>query len=103
MPKSSKLLDPILPGEILWEEFMVPLGITQNRLARDIDVPANRIHEIVKGKRAISADTALRFGQYFNTSAEFWLGLQMDYDMRQARQNVWPKISHRIRPLEQAS
>jgi antitoxin HigA-1 len=95
----SEPLEPIAPGEILLEEFMHPHAISQNRLARDIDVPAARINEIVKGKRAITADTALRLGKYFGTSAELWLGLQMEYDIRRARRDVWPTIEPQIRPL----
>ncbi len=75
---------PLHPGEILLEEFLKPMGITQYRLAKDINVPQRRISEIVQGKRAITADTALRLGKYFNVSPELWLGLQADYDIRVA-------------------
>lgn len=92
-----ELLDPIPPGEILLEEFMRPLGISINALARDIHVPPNRISEIVNGKRGITADTALRLGKYFDVSPELWLGLQADYDIRVARRTVWPEIEPRIR------
>jgi antitoxin HigA-1 len=95
-------LELIAPGEILLEEFMRPHAISQNRLSRDIDVPVARINEIVKGKRAITADTALRLGKYFGTSAELWLGLQMEYDIRRARRDVWPTIEPQIRPLTAA-
>lgn len=98
----SEPLELIAPGEILLEEFMRPHAISQNRLARDIDVPVARINEIVKGKRAITADTALRLGKYFGTSAELWLGLQMEYDIRRARRDLWPAIEPRIRPLTAA-
>lgn len=98
----SEPLELIAPGEILLEEFMRPHAISQNRLARDIDVPVARINEIVKGKRAITADTALRLGKYFGTSAELWLGLQMEYDIRRARRDVWPTIESQIRPLTAA-
>ncbi len=94
---TTELLDPIPPGEILYEEFMRPLGISINALARDIDVPPNRISEIIHGKRAITADTALRLGKYFNVSPELWLGLQTDYDIRVARRTIWPEIEPRIR------
>jgi len=77
----TKKLDPIHPGEVLQYEFLEPMGLSQNRLARDIGVPPRRINEIVLGKRRVSADTALRLAKYFNMSAEFWLGLQMDYDL----------------------
>ena len=81
MPR-KKLLDPIHPGEILLEEFMKPLGISINKLARDIAVPPGRISAIVNGKRAITADTALRLGKYLGVSSELWLGLQADFDLR---------------------
>jgi addiction module HigA family antidote len=92
-----KLLTPIPPGEILFEDFMKPLGLSLNALARDIDVPPNRISEIVSGKRAVTADTALRLGKYFGVSPEIWLGLQVDYDLRLAKRTSWPKIESRVR------
>lgn len=94
---AKKRLDPIPPGEILLEEFMRPLDLSINALARAIDVPPNRVSEIVNGKRAITADTALRLGKYFGVSPELWLDLQSDYDLRLARKNEWPKIEPRIR------
>ena len=97
-----KKLAPIPPGEILLEEFMKPVGIGQNRLARDIDIPVSRIAEIVKGRRSITADTALRLGEYFGTSAEFWLNLQTGFDLRRIRATVWPAIRRRIRTREAA-
>mgnify|MGYP005813416519 CR=1 FL=1 len=93
-------LEPIPPGEILLCEFMEPLGISQNRLARDIEVPVSRVAGIVKGTRAITADTALRLGAYFGVSAEMWLNLQAGYDLRQARQTTWPEIRDRIHRFE---
>lgn len=99
MPKQ---LEPIAPGEILLEEFMKPLGISQNRLARDVDVPVARINEIVRAKRAITADTALRLAAYFNTTAEFWINLQTRYDLKRARRDVWPALRKIIRPLRAA-
>jgi addiction module HigA family antidote len=95
--RPKKVLDPIPPGEILLEEFMRPMSVSINALARDIDVPPNRISEIIKGKRAITADTALRLGKYFGVSAEIWLDLQTDYDLRVMRRRAWPKIEARIR------
>jgi len=92
-----KLLDPIPPGEILREEFMRPLGISINLLARDIGVPPNRISEIVNGKRAISADTALRLGKHFGVSPEIWLDLQSDYELRVARRTVWKQVESQVR------
>lgn len=80
---TTERLPNIHPGEILQEEFLEPMGISQNQLARDVRVPANRINAIVRGQRAITADTALRLAKYFGTSAAFWLGLQMDYDLEE--------------------
>ena len=94
---SRKQLDPIPPGEILREEFMLPLGITVTALARDIGVPANRISQIVNGKRAMSADTALRLGKYFGVSPEIWLDLQSEYELRLARRTTWKAIEPRVR------
>jgi addiction module HigA family antidote len=95
-------LEPIPPGEILVEEFMKPLGISQNRLSRDIDIPVSRVSDIVRGARAITADSALRLGEYFGTSAEMWMRLQADYDLRVARATSWPKVKPRIRALNAA-
>ena len=78
---SKSRLDPIHPGEILVEEFLKPMGLTQNRLAMSIGVPPRRINEIALRKRSITADTALRLARYFGNSPQFWLGLQMDYDL----------------------
>jgi addiction module HigA family antidote len=94
---TTKLLDPIYPGEVLYEEFMKPLGVSINALAREIAVPPNRISEIVSGKRAITADTALRLGKYFGVSPEIWIGLQVDYDLRIAKRTTWPKTERRVR------
>ena len=79
MPKKD--LKPVHPGEVLFEKFLKPMNLSQNRLALDIGVPPRRINEIVLGKRSITADTALRLGRYFQMSPQFWLGLQMDYDL----------------------
>ncbi len=81
-------LNNIHPGEVLLEEFLKPLGISQNRLARAMDVPPRRINEIVHGKRAITADTALRLAVALGTSEKFWLGIQADYDLDNARKSV---------------
>lgn len=78
---TTKKIKPIHPGEILLEEFIKPMGLSQNQLADDIGVPPRRINEIVHGKRRITADTALRLAHYFKMSPQFWLGLQMDYDI----------------------
>jgi antitoxin HigA-1 len=80
MNKTEKLI-PVHPGEVLLEEFLKPMGVSQNQLALKTSVPARRINEIVLGKRRITADTALRLGLYFGTTAKFWLGLQTDYDL----------------------
>ena len=96
MTAKTKLLDPIHPGEILLEEFMKPMGISINRLARDIAVPPGRISAIVNGKRAITADTALRLGKYFGVSPDIWLNLQSDYDLRVAKRTTWPRIEKNI-------
>ena len=94
------VLPPISPREILKEEFMAPLGISQSRLARDLDIPQSRLSAIIRGKRGISADTALRLAEYFGTSPRFWLNLQMEYDLRRLQQTEWPRIRPRIRKLE---
>jgi addiction module HigA family antidote len=95
--KQEKRLDPIHPGEILLEDFMKPLGISINQLARDLDVPPNRISAIVNGTRSITADTALRLGTYFRVSPETWLGLQADYDLRLTQQRDGEEIIRRVR------
>lgn len=94
---AAKLLDSIHPGEILYEDFMKPLGVSINELAREIAVPPNRISEIVGGKRSITADTALRLSKHFGVSAELWMGLQADYDLRVAKRTTWPKAEARVR------
>jgi addiction module HigA family antidote len=102
MAKKSKLLDPIFPGEILMEEFMKPLGISINRLSRDLHVPPNRIHGIVHGTRVITADTALRLGTYFGVTPEIWLHLQSEYDLRVARRSIGGEIAKTVRKREAA-
>lgn len=97
MAKKSPQLEPIHPGEILAEEFMKPLGLSINSLARDLHVPPNRIHAIVHGERSITADTALRLAAYFGTSAELWMNLQSEYDLRQARRTLGPEIARTVR------
>ncbi len=92
----KKLLEPIHPGEILQEEFMAPLGLSINGLARDIGVPPNRISAILHGTRAITADTALRLGAYFGVSPELWMGLQADYELRLARREMGAEIAARV-------
>src|ERR1700693_922996 len=97
MAKKRKLLDPIHPGEILREDFLKPFGISINQLARDLDVPPNRISMIVNGERAITADTALRLGTYFGVSPEIWLNLQSDYEIRLASRLHGAEIQRRVR------
>lgn len=84
----TRLLPNIYPGEVLLEEFLEPLSLSQNRLARDTGVPPRRINEIVLGKRAITPDTAIRLARYFGTSSRFWLGLQMDFDLEEAQREL---------------
>ncbi|MGD0884586.1 MAG: HigA family addiction module antitoxin [Thermodesulfovibrionales bacterium] len=98
MTSKKKLLEPIHPGEILLEEFMKPSEISINRLARDIAVPPGRVSAIVNGKRAITADTALRLSRYFGTSPEVWMGLQADYELRIAQRTIGPEVEKRVHP-----
>lgn len=93
-----KKLPNIHPGEVLFEEFLGPMEISQNRLARDIAVPPRRINEIVHGNRAVSADTALRLARYFGTSEAFWMGLQADYDLEEARERLGDRLNREVRP-----
>ncbi len=99
----AKKIPPLHPGEVLYEDFIVPTAISIHRLAMDLRVPANRIAEIVKGERAISADTALRLARYLGTSAEFWLGLQSDYDLEKAKDELAARIEREIRPRKRAA
>ena len=95
---NRKRISPIHPGEILPEEFLKPMDLSQNRLALDIHVPARRINEIVLGKRRITADTALRLGRFFGNSPQFWLGLQMDYDLDVAEDNLKSRLNREVHP-----
>ncbi len=90
-------LQNIHPGEVLLEKFLVPMQIRQKRLARDIGVPPRRINEIVHGKRAVTAETALRLARYFGTSEAFWMGLQADYDLEEARTQVGDRLKREVR------
>jgi addiction module HigA family antidote len=93
MKTKSKLLPLVTPGEMLLEEFLKPLGITQYRLAKDIGVPPRRVNEIVHGNRAITTDTAFRLSQYFGNSSQFWLNLQADFELRRMeREGRLPKV-----------
>ncbi len=91
-------LHPVHPGEVLLEEFLKPLSLSQNRLALDIGVPARRINEIVLGKRSITADTALRLARYFGTTPQFWMGLQTDYDLDTVEQDMGERLEREVRP-----
>lgn len=97
---SSEKLAPVHPGEILQKEFLAPMGLSQNRLALALRVPARRINEIVLKKRRITADTALRLARYFQMSPQFWLGLQMDYDLDVAEDELEDKIESEVMPME---
>jgi len=98
MNTRSERLKPIHPGEILHADFLAPLGISMNRLAMDLHVPVTRIAETIHGRRAITADTALRLSRYFNTTAHFWLNLQKDYELEVAADAVQALIDRQIRP-----
>jgi len=93
----SKRIPPLHPGEVLFEEFLKPMNISQNRLALDIAVPPRRINEIVLGKRSITADTALRLARYFGMSPQFWLGLQMDYDLAVEEDRLAKRLDREVR------
>ena len=101
MAKSK--LSPIHPGEVLLEEFLKPMNLSQNRLALDIGVPARRINEIVLGKRSVTVDTALRLARYFGTSPQLWLGLQMDYDLDVATDALEPRLKREVKTYAMAS
>ena len=99
--KGSKL-PPIHPGEILLEEFLKPLGLSQYKLANDISVPPRRINEIVLGKRSISPDTALRLSRYFGLSEQFWINLQMRYDLETEKDRLADRLTSEVRILKAA-
>lgn len=100
---TSKRMTPLHPGEILQEDFLKPMKLSQNRLALDIRVPARRINEIVQGKRRITADTALRLAKYFAMSPQFWLGLQMDYDLDVAEDQMAERLNKEIQTYQPAA
>jgi addiction module HigA family antidote len=99
---ASKKLPPIHPGEILLEEFLKPMGISQYRLSKDIGVPPRRINEIVHGKRSITADTALRLARYFGTSERFWMNLQSRYDLELEKDKLGRRLIDEVHPIAQA-
>ena len=96
----ARKLKPISPGEVLVEEFLKPLGISQSALARDLNVQVGRVSDIVKVKRAITPDTALRLAVYFNMTPEFWMNLQSHYDLKLAKETLLPKIERSVRPAD---
>jgi len=96
-------LPNVHPGEVLLEEFLKPMEISQNRLAREISVPPRRVNEIVLGKRAVSPDTALRLARYFGTSERFWLGLQTDFDLEEARRVLADRLEREVKPIAPAA
>ena len=98
----NTIMPPVHPGEILQEEFLIPLGVSQYQLAKAVDVPARRINEIVHGQRRITADTALRLSRYFGTSERFWLNLQSRYDLETGKDRLGAALDG-IRPLSAAS
>ena len=93
----TRKLSPITPGDVLLEEFLRPMNITQSQLSKDISVPANRVSQVIHGKREITADTALRLGKYFGIEPEFWLNLQMRYNMKTTRSKVGKKIEKEVK------
>jgi addiction module HigA family antidote len=99
----NKKIEPIHPGEILLEEFLIPMEISQYRLAQDINVPARRINEIVLGKRAITADTALRLSEYFGLSEKFWLNLQMRYNLEVEKDRLKDRLKREVKRLAKVS
>jgi addiction module HigA family antidote len=94
-----KRIRPVHPGEVLFEEFLKPLAISQNQLGRDLGVSPRRINEIIHGKRSVTADTALRLSVYFGNSASFWLGLQMDYDLETAQDMTSKQIHKEVKQM----
>jgi antitoxin HigA-1 len=97
-----KKMNPIHPGEILLEEFLIPMNLSQNKIATDIGVPPRRINEIVHGKRRITADTALRLAHYFKMSPQFWLGLQMDYDLDVEEDRLADRLPNEVKTYKAA-
>ena len=100
---AARKIPPIHPGEILLEEYLKPLGLSQYRLAKDISVPARRVNEIVHGKRAITADTALRLARYFGTSDRFWLNLQTRYDLEVEKERLKGRLEREVTKYREAN
>jgi addiction module HigA family antidote len=99
MEATKHFISPIHPGEVLKEEFLDPMGISQRKFARQIDVPANRVNQIVNGKRGITGDTAIRFGLALGTSPEMWLRLQSRYELEKAQDESDPDLEQKIKPV----
>ena len=100
---ATNKIRPIHPGEILREEYLVPLGMTPHALAMALHVPAPRINDVVRERRGVTVDTALRLARYFNTTAQYWMNLQSSYDLKVAEQELGDKIQHEVRQLEMAA
>ena len=100
---AKRQLPPVSPGELLWNEFMVPMGITRYRLAKDINVPAQRIGDIIMGKRAVTADTALRLSRYFGLSDEYWLRAQFLYDLEMSKSALEAELARILPVAEKAN
>ncbi len=98
---AEKKIPPVHPGEILQEEFLKPMDLSQNQLALSIRVPTSRISEIVRGKRRITADTALRLGRFFSMSPQFWMNLQSQYELAVARDDLMGRLDREVQPLEE--
>ena len=102
MARKTKIMPPVHPGETLREDFLKPLGLTANRLAIELRVPVTRVNDIVRGRRAITADTALRLAKYFGTTPQFWIHLQANYDLELAEDARGAEIAGRIKPYRAA-
>ena len=100
---ATNKMRPIHPGEILREEFLLPLGMTANALAMELHVPAPRINDVVRERRAVTPDTALRLARYLGTTAQFWINLQASFDLKQAQGELGRKIDQEVRPKQQAA
>lgn len=100
---ATNKMRPIHPGEVLREEFLAPLGMSANALALELHVPAPRINDIVRERRAVTPDTALRLARYFGTTAQFWLNLQSSFDLRRAENEIGRRIAEEVRPMQRAA
>jgi len=102
MARKTKMMPPIHPGETLREDFMRPLGLSASRLALELAIPVTRVNDIARGKRSVTADTALRLARYFLTTPQFWMNLQANYELELAQDACGPEIIERIRPRRAA-